>query len=38
MVVQGKQLLTSKREDDGRELTTEPVIIDPSTGKERLDD
>lgn len=36
MEINEKQLLSSKREDDDRELLTEPVIPDP--GKERLDD
>ncbi len=33
-----KQLLTSKREDDGRQIITEPVIKKPQNGQERLDD
>jgi hypothetical protein len=37
METNNKQLLTSKKDDDGRELITEPYRHDED-GKERLDD
>ena len=37
METNNKQLLTSKKEDDGREIITEPYRPDED-GKERLDD